>query len=276
MTTLGGETTLLSRLAQLYEALGTRDLVQIAILAVLLFIFLRFLGKISGAGSSLSRGLGLVVVGLFLSLQVVIACLDLTELATVLDYLLTTVLVGLLVIFQPELRRGLVMLGRANVWHGWKREEHALADPLADAAVALASECVGALVAIQRGIDLTSYAETGERIDAVCSGPLVRTLFTPKSPLHDGAIVIQRGRIVAAGCQLPLRSPVPGSDLSHQELGMRHRAALSLSEESDAIVLVVSEETGRISLALAGKFEAVSRDNLARRLADLLSMAPAA
>ena len=78
------------------------------------------------AGSSLSRGLGLVVVGLFLSLQVVIACLDLTELATVLDYLLTTVLVGLLVIFQPELRRGLVMLGRANVWHVWKPAEHAV------------------------------------------------------------------------------------------------------------------------------------------------------
>ena len=157
---------MLSRLAQLYEALGTRDLVQIAILAVLLFVFLRFLGKISGAGSSLSRGLGLVVVGLFLSLQVVIACLDLTELATVLDYLLTTVLVALLVIFQPELRRGLVMLGRANVWHGWKPTEHPLADPLADAAVALASDCIGALVAIQRGINLTSYVETGERIDA--------------------------------------------------------------------------------------------------------------
>jgi diadenylate cyclase len=265
---------LLSRLAQLYEALGTRDLVQIAILAVLLFLFLRFLGKISGAGSSLSRGLGLVVVGLFLSLQVVIACLDLTELATVLDYLLTTVLVGLLVIFQPELRRGLVMLGRANVWQGWKPAEHALADPLADAAVALASECVGALVAIQRGINLNSYVETGERIDAACSAPLVRTLFTPKSPLHDGAIIIQQGRIVAAGCQLPLRSPVPGSDPALQALGMRHRAALSLSEETDAIVLVVSEETGRISLALAGKFEAVPRDNLARRLADLLSMAP--
>ena len=123
-----------------------------------------------------------------------------------------------------------------------------------------------------RGINLASYVETGERIDGNCSAPLVRTLFTPKSPLHDGAIIIQDGLIVAAGCQLPMRAPVPGSDPAQQALGMRHRAALSLSEETDAIVLVVSEETGRISLALAGKFEAVPRDNLARRLADLLSM----
>ena len=79
---------------------------------------------------------------------------------------------------------------------------------------------------------------------------------------------------MAAGCQLPLRNPVPGSDPAHKSLGMRHRAALTLSEETDAVVLVVSEETGRISIALAGKFEAVPRDNLARRLVDLLSMAP--
>ncbi len=255
---------MLNRLAQLYEGLGTRDAVQIVILSVLLFMFLRFLGKISGTGSSLSRGLGLVIVGLFLILQVVIASLDLTELATVLDYLLTTVLVALLVIFQPELRRGLVMLGRAKVWHGWKQTHHALADPLANAAVSLASECIGALVAIQRAINLTSYAETGERIDAQCTAKLIRTVFTPHSPLHDGAIIIQNGRVIAAGCQLPLRS-----DPSPQALGMRHRAALTLSEETDAVVLVVSEETGRISLALGGKFEAVPRENLARRLADL-------
>ena len=255
---------MLSRLAQLYEALGTRDLVQIAILAVLLFVFLRFLGKTCGAGSSLSRGLGLVVVGLFLSLQVVIACLDLTELATVLDYLLTTVLVGLLVIFQPELRRGLVMLGRANVWQGWKPAEHPLADPLADAAVALASECVGASdrhsARHQSGLlrrDRRTHRQphAPPRWCAPCSRRTVRCTTGPSS--------FRTGRIVAAGCQLPMRSPVPGSDPAQQALGMRHRAALSLSEETDAIVLVVSEETGRISLALAGKFEAVPRDNLA-------------
>jgi diadenylate cyclase len=265
---------LLSRLAQMYEALGTRDLVQIVILAAMLYVFLRFVGKTCGVGSSLGRGLGLVVVGLFLMLQVVIACLDLTELATVLDYILITVLVAFLVVFQPELRRGLVMLGKVKVWHAWNPTEHPLADPLADAAVALASDCTGALIAIQRGINLATYAETGQAIDSSCSAPLLRTLFAPKTPLHDGAVIIQAGRITAAGCQLPLRNHVPGGDPAHQALGMRHRAALSLSEETDAVVLVVSEETGRISIARGGKFEAVPRDNLARRLVDLLSMAP--
>ena len=211
---------MLNRLAQLYEALGTRDLVQILILTVLLFVFLRFLGKISGTGSSLSRGLGLVVVGLFLMLQVVIASLDLTELATVLDYLLTAVLVALLVIFQPELRRGLVMLGRAKVWQGWKPTHHALADPLANAAVALASECIGALVAVQRGINLTSYAETGERIDAQCSANLVRHGVHAAQSIarrrdHHPERPSRRGRVSAAVAQrshaaIPRHAPSSG------------------------------------------------------------------
>lgn len=258
------------RLVQLYEALGARDVVQIAILAVVLFCFLRFLGRTCGAGSSLSRGLGLVVVIMFLVLQVVMACLDLTELATVLDYLLTSVLIALLVIFQPELRRGLMMLGRSKLWRTWWPTQNFVADPLAEAAVALSRDCIGALIAIQRDINLATYAETGERIDGKCSAPLVRTLFTPHSPLHDGAVIVQKGHIVAAGCQLPLRNHEHHDPL-HSALGMRHRAALSLSEETDAVVLVVSEETGRISVAVAGRFEAMSRETLARRLADLLS-----
>lgn len=259
------------RLAQLYEALGTRDVVQIAILSVVLFVLLRFLGKTCGAGSSLSRGLGLVVVGVFLLLQVVMACLDLNELAAVLDYLLLTVLLALLVIFQPELRRGLMMLGRAKVWRTWWPTQNAVAHLLADAAVALSRDSIGALIAIQRETNLSSFAETGERIEGHCSAALVRTLFTPHSPLHDGAVIIQKSQIVAAGCQLPMRNPESLRDPAHPAMGMRHRAALSLSEETDAVVLVVSEETGRISLAHAGHFEAVPRENLARRLADLLS-----
>src|SRR5207247_53746 len=130
--------------------------------------------------------------------------------------------------------------------------------------------CIGALIAIQREVSLASYAETGERIDARLSAPLIRTLFMPKSPLHDGAIILVKGRVVAAGCQLPLRAPERLLAAASVPAGMRHRAALSLSEETDAIVLVVSEETGRISIAFAGRFEPVSRENLARRLVDLL------
>ena len=120
------------RLMQLYEALGPRDLVQIAILAVVIYGVLHFVGRTCGAGSSISRGLGIVVVGLFLLAQVVIASFDLVVLGRVLDYLLTTVLVGLLVIFQPELRRGLVrqgaqLLAQDRPAHGRRREGRQLA-----------------------------------------------------------------------------------------------------------------------------------------------------
>jgi diadenylate cyclase len=259
------------RLTQLYESLGTRDLVQIAILAIVFYGVLRFVGRTCGAGSSLSRGLGMVVVGLFLLAQVIIAALDLTELGTVLDYLLITALVGLMVIFQPELRRGLMMLGRSTVWRYFAPHTEPLADRLADAAIALSRDCVGALIAIQREVGLGQYIETGERIDAEISAALIRTLFSPRTPLHDGAVILCNGRLAAAGCQLPLvvrdgRNPSNGV-----HMGMRHRAALCLSEETDALLLVVSEETGRISLAFGGRLEPVPRENLSRRLAALLA-----
>jgi len=263
---------MLTRLAQLYESLGTRDLVQIAILAVVLFGVLRFMGKTFGRGSSIGRGLGLVVVGMFLLIQVIIASLDLTELGAALDYLLGAVLVGVLIIFQPELRRGLMVLGRSKVWQNNGRGRHDLADPLANAAAALSRDGIGALIAIEREVKLEPYAQTGEPIDGMVSAPLVRNLFVPKSPLHDGAIILSKGRIVAAGCQLPMRGHEQINESSTRlNIGMRHRAALCLSEETDAIVLVVSEESGRVSLAMGGRFEAVPRENLARRLAALLS-----
>jgi diadenylate cyclase len=254
------------RLAQLYEMVGARDLVEIAILAVFIYCLLRFLGKTRGSG--MVRGLGLVVVGLFLLAQVIVASFDLTELGKVLDYLLTTVLLGLVVIFQPELRRGLNVLGRYRMVRYFVGEEHPVADKLADAAEALSRDCVGALIAIQQETALDVYAETGERIDGEISAALIRTVFSPRSPLHDGALILCNGRVRAAGCQLPLTQPPDGTS---PHMGMRHRAALCLSDETDAVVLVVSEETGRISLAVGGELEAVPRENLSRRLADRLS-----
>jgi diadenylate cyclase len=258
-----------SRLAQLYESVGSRDLVQIVILALVIYAVLHFLGKTSRLGSPMIvRGLGMVVVGLFLLAQVVIASFDLTELGRVLDYLLTTVLVGLLVIFQPELRRGLLVLGRSKMWRLLVPHRHPIADRLADAAEAMARECVGALIAVQRSVSLASYIETGERLDAEISAALIRSVFYPRSPLHDGAMILVNGRLAAAACQLPLGPP---PDRSATPVGMRHRAALALSEETDAVLLVVSEETGRVSLAVGGKLEPVPRENLSRRLAALLS-----
>jgi diadenylate cyclase len=255
------------RLAQLYESVGTRDLVEIAILALAIYALLRFLGRTRGAG--MVRGLGLVVVGMFLLAQVFIASFDLTVLGRVLDYLLTTVLLGLLVIFQPELRRGLMVLGRYRALRYFvPASHHPIADKLADAAAALSRECTGALIAIQREVALNPYVETGEAIDSELSPGLLRSIFNKHCPLHDGAVILTNGRIAAAACQLPLGQPPEGAS-AHR--GMRHRAALCLSEETDALVLVVSEESGRISLAVGGRLEPVPRENLSRRLAELLS-----
>lgn len=258
------------RLGQLYESIGTRDFVEVAILAVAIYAIMRFLGKTRGAG--LIRGAGLVTVGLFLVAQVIIVAFDLTVLGGVLDYLHTTVLVGLFVIFQPELRRGLTLLGRYRIMRYFVRDSDSVAAKLADAAEALSWECVGALIAIQREVALDPYVETGEILDAEVSVALIRNIFTPNSPLHDGALILCDGRIAAAGCQLPLAQP-PDKGTS-QHLGMRHRAAVGLSEESDAVLLVVSEETGRISLAVAGRLEPVPREHLAHRLVSLLSSEP--
>jgi len=266
---------LTDRLTQLYESVNTRDLIEIVILALAIYVTLRFLGKTRGAG--MVRGLGLVAVGLFLLAQVIIASFDLTILGRVLDYLLTTVMLGLLVIFQPELRRGLMVLGGAPAWRvrwlryflGSGQESPPVVEKLADAAEAMSRECVGALIAIERELALDSYIESGEAIDGEVSAFLLRAIFCKRSPLHDGAVILRAGRLAAAACQLPLA--LPPEQTSSEHLGMRHRAALGLSEETDAILLVVSEETGRISLAVAGRLEAVPRDNLGRRLATLLN-----
>src|SRR5262249_49145488 len=159
-----------------------------------IYLVLRFLGRTRGAG--IVRGLGLVVVGLFLVAQVIIAGFDLTVLSRILDYLLTTVLLGLLVIFQPELRRGLMVLGRSRVLRFFVVEQDfPLGERLATAAEALPRECVGALVVIERELSLAAFVETGERIDGEVSPNLLRAIFSKRSPLHDGAVVICEGRI---------------------------------------------------------------------------------
>lgn len=254
------------RLTQLYEAVTTHDLIEVALLAAAIFCALRFLGRTRGA--SMVRGLGLFVIGAFLIAQVVIASFELKVLGRVLDYLLTTVLLGLCVIFQPELRRGLMVLGRAPILRHFVQTEHyPLAERLADAAEAMSRECIGALIVIEREMSLAQFIETGQAIDAEVSAGLLRAIFCKRSPLHDGAVILSGGRLAAAGCQLPLGQPPEGAS---GHMGMRHRSALCMSDESDAVLLVVSEETGRVSIAFAGQLTPVPREEVATRLAALL------
>jgi diadenylate cyclase len=261
---------LLDRLLQLYETATTRDIVEVAILAVGLFIVLRFIGKTRGAG--IVRGLGLVVVGSFLLAQVAIASFEFTVLGRVLDYLLTTALFGLLIIFHPELRRALMLMGRTR-WLAYfvQTSQYPIADKLADAAEAMSRECVGALIVIEREMTLAQWIETGTPLDAEVSANLLRAIFGKRSPLHDGAVILSNGRIAAAACQLPLGQLPEGASM---HMGMRHRSALCMSDETDAVLLVVSEETGRISVVVDGELEPVPRENLSAKLASLLSGTP--
>lgn len=253
----------MERFRDLFDGLGTRDVVEIVILAMILYAVLRFLGNRRGAG--LVRGLAIVVAGTLLLFQIVIISFDLTELSRFLDYLLSIALLAIIIIFQPELRRGLLLLGQYRLLRLLAPRTVSIAEHLAEAALALSKEYTGALIAIEQNMSLENYIQTGERLDAEVSPKLLRAIFHKRSPLHDGAVIIAEGRIVAAGCQLPLAEAPPGANF-----GMRHRAALGLSEETDAIVLVVSEETGRISIAKGGQLETISKDQLSQRLGRLL------
>ncbi len=247
-------------------AFDFRDFVEIGVLATALYFLLRVLGKTRGA--ALVRGLGLIFALLFLGAQFLAIRFGFSVLGRILDYVLATGLIALVVLFQPELRRGLLVIGRYPLLQMFSRgTESPIADPLSDALEAMSKQGYGALVAVERENLLDAFVETGVRLDSELSGPLLRSIFCKQSPLHDGAVIVRGGRIAAAGCQLPL-GPPPDDNQAH--LGMRHRAALSFSEETDALLLVVSEETGKISMAQAGTLQAISRDNLSRAIAEAL------
>ncbi|MEW5762589.1 MAG: diadenylate cyclase CdaA [Bacillota bacterium] len=177
--------------------------------------------------------------------------LKLPVLKWVLEKVWTMAVVAVPVVFQPELRRMLERLGRggslARLAVGQEAVRAAIHE-LVPALEELARMRTGALVAIERQTGLKEYVDTGVLLDAVVSRPLLLTIFEPRTPLHDGAVIIRGNRILAAGCYLPLST---GREIAG-DLGTRHRAAVGLSEQSDAIVLVVSEETGTISVAEDG------------------------
>ncbi|MGH7708274.1 MAG: diadenylate cyclase CdaA, partial [Vulcanimicrobiaceae bacterium] len=196
-----------------------------------------------------------ILSGIFVLLLVLAGAnlLHLLVLATVLQFLLLGTAVSLPIVFQPELRRALEQIGRGSVLAHESAQvaanlETAIAI-LAKAAVALSSRRIGGLIAIEQTTGLLEFVESGTRLDARLSYDLLLTVFVPRTPLHDGAVIVKGMRVEAAGCFLPLSENVD----STRHLGTRHRAALGLSEQSDAVVLVVSEETGAISVARAGR-----------------------
>ena len=217
-----------------------------------------------------TRAVQLIKGALFMGLVYLAAfLLRLATLRWVLNLLVPGLVIGMAIIFQPELRRIFTHLGQGTWLRFHSRVRTRQVEAVLNAAEVLAAKRYGALIVFTRNIGLNTIVETGTRLNAELSSSLLLTLFAPGTPLHDGAVVIHEDRVVAAGCFLPL-SEQP--DI-RRSFGTRHRAALGLAEETDALILVVSEESGSLSLAHdANVLYDLSLEEISRRLTRLLEL----
>lgn len=233
---------------------GIKDIIDIVLVALILYYLYRLMKE----SRSLNVFIGIMVfvlVWLFVS-QV----LEMRLLGSILDKLVSVGVIGLIVLFQEEIRKFLFSLGAhhrvralARMFSSGKKddkEDKETIMPIVMACMDMARNKVGALIVVERAIKLDDIVDTGDIIDANINQRLIENIFFKNSPLHDGAMVIADKRIKAAGCILP----VSHSHNIPKELGLRHRAALGISQDSDAIAIVCSEETGRISVAIKGDF----------------------
>jgi diadenylate cyclase len=219
-----------------------RDLLEILIVAFVIYRMLRFLVG--------TRALQ-IVFGLLVLAAIYLAALllKLSMITYILGVVFTYGALAALVVFQPELRQALARLGQTRVFRIFGASDTPLtATEIAEAVERLSRSAAGAIIAVERDVRLDDYLESGTSMQATVSADLLATIFSPYSPLHDGAVIVRGDQIIGAGCILPL-TQYPVNDKS---LGTRHRAALGLSEETDALVLVVSEETASVSMAHQG------------------------
>jgi diadenylate cyclase len=246
-------------------AFGWRDAVDIALVALVLYLIL-----------ALFRGTRavqmLVGVAVLVLASLAARALELHSLGWLLDSLWSVWVVVLVVLFQPELRRALAWIGQGEGLRSLvsgRSDATRVVDEIASVTGSLADRRIGALIVIERGTGLRQYAELGVALDALVSADLLTSVFLPYSPLHDGAAFVRDDRVVAAGCFLPLSRNAQVA----RQLGTRHRAALGITEETDAVAVAVSEETGRISIARDGRIEPVaSPEALRGRLSELLGV----
>ena len=237
---------------------GWRDVVEVALVAYVIYRGLLLLHR--------SRAVP-ILIGIIVLFGVYAAAwaFKLTMIIYLLQLAFTYGAIALLIVFQPELRAVLAQLGRtpmSRFFHRMGAVE--VAEEVSDAVERLSRSGIGAIIALQREVPLDEYIHSGSEMQARVSADLLTTVFTPYSPLHDGAVIIRGDTIVAAGCILPLSQ----ASLLDRSLGTRHRAALGLAEESDALVVVVSEETSTISVAAGGK---LWRNLTAPQVRELLS-----
>lgn len=228
------------------SGVGFTDILDIMIVTFIIYKLLDFIRETRA--EQLAKGLLLLVVATLLS-----KVLQLYTLHWILSGVMTVGLIAVVVIFQPELRRGLEYLGRSkfsNVLSEVDKEEAKyMVGQLVEAIDSMSVSRTGALIVIEREISLSDIVETGTVIDAVISAQMIGNIFYEGAPLHDGALIIRGNRLYAAGCVLPLTQ----NKNLNKELGTRHRAGIGITENSDALVIIVSEETGIISVAQNGK-----------------------
>ena len=243
--------------------------IEMLLIGAVVYAVVRFLHGTRGA--RLLQGLITLLVGGFLIVHLLADQFDLERIAVLYQPFVWTVLLTTLIVFQPELRRGLMRLGEARFRRARPSDIDRVARPIAVACAQLSKNKIGALIAIEREVGLGSTVEQGVRVDARLSPELLNTIFWPGSALHDLGVVIQKGRVAAAGCPFPL-GDAEGLD---RTIGSRHRAAIGLSLDSDAVIVVVSEETGSISIAERGRlYRHIPPDALHGTLRRHLASAP--
>jgi uncharacterized protein (TIGR00159 family) len=231
------------------------DLVDILLVA---FIFYRIILLIKET-IAVRLLVGLVGIFFFYFLS---QLLGLKALYWILDSFFGVILIVLVVIFQHDIRRALSSVGRGSFLKERGDSVSALVEELVTATEVLSEKRIGALIVIEREVEVENHLEVGTQIDAKVTSELITSIFLPYSPIHDGAVIIQKEKLTKAGCFLPLsRNPELG-----KTLGTRHRAAIGLSEITDAVVLVVSEETGSVSLVCDGKITRGIDQNMLRKM----------
>lgn len=237
---------LATNLERFFSTIRFTDVIDVAIVAVIVYQIIRFIRETRA--EQLIKGIFVLVILLQLS-----SWFGLNTMYWILQNTMQLGFLALLVVFQPELRRGLEQMGRSPVGRMFNLDSRGdivnqTVEEVARAVDVLSKNKVGALICMERITKLGDIIKTGTVLDAEITAELLVNIFVPNTPLHDGAVIIGGNKILAAACFLPLTH---NNELA-RELGTRHRAAIGLSENSDAVVIVVSEETGRISIALAG------------------------
>ncbi|MCE5194668.1 MAG: diadenylate cyclase CdaA [Nitrospiraceae bacterium] len=222
-----------------------QDILDILIVSILIYRLLLFIKGTKAV--QMLIGLGVLLLASLLSSAVGMYTID-----WLIQSFWAQIVIALIVLFQPEIRRALAQMGKASFIHSFtSAEELKSLEEIVKAAVALANRKVGALIAIERDTSLGDFVEIGTPLDAKVTKEILLSIFHPSSPIHDGAVVINGNRILAAGCFLPIALKTE----AEKTMGTRHRAALGVTEETDAVVIIVSEETGNISVATEGKLQ---------------------